>query len=323
MSGEPHECAGVDERRGEHDRAHAGPEHRDAEVVDVVVDPLARRRQRGREHEEGDRAEREVDVEDPAPRQVCREEATEQRSGDRGEAEHGAEQARVAPALARRDDVSDRRLRAHHQPAAAEPLHGAERDQLVEVLADPAQRRPEQEDPERHLQHDLAAVHVAELAVERCHDGLGEQVRRHHPREVVEPAEVADDRRQGGRHDRLVERGEEHDEQQAREHDAHRRPVALRLLRWCAHGRPAAHRTSSSWCVGAWARRTAPDTTVVIRRGGSKRRPELWPSRAQRSMKLDAARSMSGPSALQSCCDVAPMKTSAERLPVTRQATSR
>ena len=182
-----------------------------------------------------------VDVEDPAPREVCREEATEQGSGDRGEAEHGAEQARVAPALARRDDVSDRRLRAHHQPAAAEPLHGAEGDQLVEVLADPAERRPDQEDPERRLQHDLAAVHVPELAVQRRHHGLGEEVRRHHPREVIESPEVADDRRQGGRHDRLVERGEEHHEQQAREHDAYGRPVALRLPRRCARGRRAAH----------------------------------------------------------------------------------
>ena len=64
----------------------------------------------------------------------------------------------------------------------------------------------------------LAPVHVPELPVERRRDGRGEQVRGHDPGEMVEAAEVADDRRQRGRHDRLVERGQEHAEHQRHEH---------------------------------------------------------------------------------------------------------
>ena len=65
----------------------------------------------------------------------------------------------------------------------------------------------------------LAAVQVAELAVQRRHDRLRQQVRGDDPREVLEAAEVADDRRQRRRDDRLIERGEQHHEHEAREDD--------------------------------------------------------------------------------------------------------
>ncbi len=51
-----------------------------------------------------------------------------------------------------------------------------------------------------------------------------EQISRHDPRQAVEPAEFADDSRQRRRHDGLIERGEQHDEQQRREQQAKRRP---------------------------------------------------------------------------------------------------
>ena len=134
----------------------------------------------------------------------------------------------VAAALARRDDVADRRLRADHQPAAAQPLDRAERDQLGHPLREPAQRGADQEEHERALQHDLAPVEVAELAVERRDDRDRQQVGGDHPRDVLQPAEVADDRRQRGRDDRLVERREQHHQhQRAEDHpEAPRRPSA-------------------------------------------------------------------------------------------------
>ena len=150
-----------------------------------MVHALGDRGQRRREHEEGDDPERQVDVEDPAPAEVAREEAAEQRPGDAGEAEHGAEQARVAAALARRHDVADRGLRADHQPAAAEALQRAEGDQLVEALALAAQRRADQEHDQAGLQDDLAPVHVAELPVQRRDGGLREQVGGDDPGDVV------------------------------------------------------------------------------------------------------------------------------------------
>ena len=92
----------------------------------------------------------------------------------------------------------------------------------------PQSDRADQEDHEADLEHDLAPVLVAELAVQRRHDRLGEQVGRDDPGEVVEAAEVADDRRQRRRDDRAVERGEQHHEHEAREDDVDVR--GLRLL---------------------------------------------------------------------------------------------
>jgi hypothetical protein len=106
------------------------------------------------------------------------------------------------------------------QPAAAEPLQGAEGHQLGQVLGDPTQRRADQEQHQRDLEHDLASVEIAELAVDRGDRGLGEQVGGDHPGDVAEAAEVTDDRRQRGGDDRLVQRRHQHHQHQAAEDDA-------------------------------------------------------------------------------------------------------
>ena len=115
----------------EHDRREAAGEQRRAEVVDRVPHVVGARVEHDRDHAERERADRQVDVEDPAPRQVVDEEAAEQRPDHRRDAEDGAEEALVAAAVARRDDVADDGDRDHDQPAAAEPLQRAERDQLA------------------------------------------------------------------------------------------------------------------------------------------------------------------------------------------------
>jgi hypothetical protein len=112
---------------------------------------------------------------------VRREEAADQRAGDARHAEHRAEQPDPLAALARRHDVANRGLRRHHQPAAAEALDRSERDQLGHPLRHAAQRRADQEDHQRGLQHDLAAVEVAELPVERRDRGDRQQIGRHDP----------------------------------------------------------------------------------------------------------------------------------------------
>ena len=48
---------------------------------------------------EGDSADGQVDVEDPVPADVVGQPAAQQRAEDRGDAEHGAEEALVAAAL--------------------------------------------------------------------------------------------------------------------------------------------------------------------------------------------------------------------------------
>ena len=78
---------------------------------------------------EGDDADGHVDEEDPVPREVVDEESAEQRPEHGRDAEDAPHQPGVAPAVARRDDVADRSLRADHQCPAAEPLERAEEHQ--------------------------------------------------------------------------------------------------------------------------------------------------------------------------------------------------
>ena len=109
--------------------------------------------------------------------------------------------------------------RQHEQAAAAEALQGAGGDQEGHGgRRAPQSAEPARKMPDRDEHHGPAAVEVAELAVERRHDGGGEDVGGDHPAQVVEPAEVGDDGGQRGRDDGLVERGEQ--QQQAdRDHD--------------------------------------------------------------------------------------------------------
>ena len=119
------------------------------------------------------------------------------------------------------------------------------------LCAIPHSAEPARKHDQRELEDDLAAVQVAELAVDRRHRGLREQVGGHHPGDVVEAAEVADDRRQRGRHDRLVQRRHQQHEHQAREHDHHaaRPPVAI---------------GADAGAPGAPATTSRPDASAVI-----------------------------------------------------------
>ena len=148
-----------------------------------------------------------------------REEAADQRTCNAGETKDRAEDALIAPTVARWHNVPDRRLGRHHQTAAPEPLHRPEGDQLGQVLRDAAEDRAEQEHDQPDLEHDLAAVQVAELPVERRHDRLRQQVRRHDPADVVEPPELSHNRRKRGRDDRAVQRRQQHHQHEAGEDD--------------------------------------------------------------------------------------------------------
>jgi hypothetical protein len=148
---------------------------------------------------------------------VVGEDAAEQRSGDAGEDEDQLDVALVAPALARRDDLADDRHRQRHQPAGAEALEGAEADQLAERAGHAGQSRAGQEDDDRRDEQRLASVEIAGAPPQRHRDGGAQQVGGDDPGELVEATEVADDRGQRRGHDRLVQRRQEHRQQQAAE----------------------------------------------------------------------------------------------------------
>ena len=136
-------------------------------------------------HEQGEDAERHVDVEDPAPGQVVGEEAAQQRAGDAGGPEDGAEEPLVAAALTGADDVGDDRHGQDDEPTGADALDGPEGDERAHRRGHARQDAAGQEDHDGRLEEALAAVEVAELAEQRRRHGLGQQVGGHDPGDVV------------------------------------------------------------------------------------------------------------------------------------------
>ena len=159
--------------------------------------------------------ERQVDVEDPAPRDRLA------RSRPRAAARRRWRRRRR-----RRTGPGSGRARAGQttspmtawvstiSPPAPRPWTARKAISSVMSAGQAAQRRADQEQHDRALQHALAPVQIAELAVDRRHRGLREQERARHPGEAVEAAEVADDRRQRRRDDRLIERRQQHHQHQ-------------------------------------------------------------------------------------------------------------
>src|SRR5262245_16138499 len=179
-----------------------------AAVVDLMPPARVGRGQRCGNHEQGEQARGQVDVEYPAPRQVIDEKATKQRADDGGKTERGSEKSLVSPAFARGNEVPDHSNGSDDQPTAADPLQRPKQNELDYILGQPAQSEAQQEQYDRCLQDDFAAMGISELSVERTGDGAGQQVGSHDPGQMGEAPELADDGRQGGGHDGLVERRE-------------------------------------------------------------------------------------------------------------------
>jgi hypothetical protein len=100
----------------------------------------------------------------------------------------------------------------------------------IEVLSPDS---ADQEDHDGGLEEDLAAVLVAELAPQRGRGGRGQDVGGDDPRQVRQAVQVAGDGRQRRGHDGLVQRGEQHPEQQRP--DDHQQPPLV------DRGRPGRH----------------------------------------------------------------------------------
>ena len=102
-----------------------------------------------------------------------------------------------------------------NSPPAPRPCTARSAASIVHRGGERARRRAEDEERDGEQEQLLAAVEVAELAVDRRRDRRGDQVRRGHPRLRREAVEVVGDGADRGTDDRLVERREEHAEQQA------------------------------------------------------------------------------------------------------------
>ena len=164
-----------------------------------------------------DQADRQVDVEHPAPAQVVGQVAAQQRPDDAGQAEDAAEDALDAAALGGREDLRDDGEDGRGQHAAGQALQAAEDDQLGHVLAQAAQRRGQHEQRRAAEQEQLAAVHVRQLAGDRHDRRAGQQVGRGDPGVVLEAVQLGDDARHRRADDGLVERRQQQAQHQARD----------------------------------------------------------------------------------------------------------
>src|SRR5207302_232979 len=86
------------------------------------------------EHGERDQADRQVDVEDPAPTEVVGEIAAEERPDDAGKTEDAAENALDAAAFGWRENLRNDGEDGRRQHATGQTLQAAEDDQLRHVL---------------------------------------------------------------------------------------------------------------------------------------------------------------------------------------------
>src|SRR3954471_6658496 len=172
------------------------------------------------------------------------EQATEKRTDDGSDTEHRAEGSLVLAAFTERNDVRDQRHRGDHQPAGADALQGAPRDQPADGVRETAQGGREDEQRRAQLEEALAPEQVAELARQRRRDRVRDQVAGHDPGDLAAAAEVTDDRRERRRDDRLVERRQEHPERDRQEEDvdlasAERGGLEVRFGRYLdGHGVP-------------------------------------------------------------------------------------
>jgi hypothetical protein len=163
-------------------------------------------RQQSYGEDQADEAERDVDQEQPRPREVVEDQAADDRTEDRaergGQADGGHQPAEVLPV--RGLDQERGHQRQHH--AAAETLHDPEGDQALDVPRARTQRGADQEQRQRGQPEPLAADPALRPAADRDGDEHGEQVRRAHPldradRRVELGAELVD----RDAHDRRVE----------------------------------------------------------------------------------------------------------------------
>ncbi len=105
--------------------------------------------------------------------------------------------------------------RERDQAAAADALQGAGQDEDEHGRRQRAGDGSGDEDRNADQHGDAPAVGIADLAVERRHGGGGQKIDRHDPGQVLQVAELAADGRQCRRDDGLVERRQEHGEQDA------------------------------------------------------------------------------------------------------------
>ncbi len=177
--------------------------------------------------QQGEQADRHVDVEHGPPHEGFRQPAAE------GWPEHGrhhdaeAENGERLSGLFAREGVEQDGLAQGDERRADQALRQPEHHHAFQAPRQPAKRRGDDEAQNRDDEETPPPEPCREVAGERHHHGRGDEVRREHPGDLIRGgAEAAQHMRDGHAHDGDVEdlkKGGEHDR-----HDQRDR----RLLRW-------------------------------------------------------------------------------------------
>ena len=148
--------------------------------------------------EQRQNADRQIDVEDPAPGVVVRDPAAQRRADGRRQHRGDAVKREGHAAFLRRESIGQNGLRHRLQSAAARALHHAEENQHRRGSgADAAKQRTDREQEDAEHEEALAAEQAGEPSADGKNDGVRHQVGSQHPGAfVVAGAEVAGNVRQ-------------------------------------------------------------------------------------------------------------------------------
>jgi hypothetical protein len=191
---------------------------RRVERLDAVVAALAE--QHGRQEEGGD-ADRDVDEEDPLPRERVREDAAEQDAGRGAEAADRAPDAeRDVPLAAFREGGHQDRERRRRDRRGAEALDRASSDQRRLRPRETAEKRADRERDQADHEDAPAADDVRDASAEQEEASEDERVGGDHPLQVgLREVEIRLDRGKSDVHDRDVEHDHELDGGEERQTD--------------------------------------------------------------------------------------------------------
>jgi hypothetical protein len=171
----------------EHQLKRGGAERQGAKAQEVErpLPPAPVLRHEYIHAQEGDDAQRHIDVEDPAPGEVLGQPAADRRPHHRPQHQGRAPQAHHPRHQPGWKDVEHHRLRQRHQRGGGHPLQQAEEHDLRKAGGDPAQHRGHGEGADRQQEHLLAADLLRHPARQRQRDRRGDDVGGQHPGDLV------------------------------------------------------------------------------------------------------------------------------------------
>jgi hypothetical protein len=193
-----HETPRQTERGARHQRNSGNVEGRTRS--EALVD--ATRCQWDNEH-----GDRQIDPEDPLPRQALRNSAADHWPRDESDARNTTEEAKGPPALFTRKGRSQERHRERHDQGRAGSLEGARGDQQADAGCQPTRDRSAGKESDAVAEHAPASEAVAERGAGQQQHGKAEVVGVDGPLQRFERRPEADlDGAQGHRDDHSVER---------------------------------------------------------------------------------------------------------------------